>query len=141
MEVPYSADQLTALMGLSALHTLRLSADECKGTDGLNGLCQLTGLRKPQVSAPYDAPEEWLLQLTQFKQLTSLTYSIFAEFCGCRQTFRIEVSWTPISCNMHVCLRHAAVSETNRHICCTMQWVDQCMTLGPRRVSWMSAVL
>ena len=64
MEVPHSADQLTALLGLSALHTLRLSADECMGTDGLNGLCQLTGLRKLQVSAPYDAPEEWLLQLT-----------------------------------------------------------------------------
>lgn len=99
--MPYSAGQLTALLGLSALHTLRLSADECMGTDGLNGLCQLTGLRKLQVSAPYDAPEEWLLQLTQFKQLTSLTYS--GIFCGCRQTFRIEVSWTPISCNMHVC--------------------------------------
>jgi hypothetical protein len=90
MELPYSAEQLPALLGLSVLHTLRLSVDEMMGTDGLNGLCQLTGLRKLEVSAPYDAPEEWLLQLTQLRQLTSLTYR--GSFRGNMQTFKIEVS-------------------------------------------------
>jgi hypothetical protein len=84
----YSAELLGPLQGLSKLQSLHVQTDP--GTDGwepLELVCQLTGLRKLQADW---VPDWLLLQLTQLKQLTELTYS------GQRATgyFKAEVSWT-----------------------------------------------
>jgi hypothetical protein len=67
-----SAKMLPALHGLSGLHTLGLSAVQAH--ERLDGVYQLTGLRELVVRAP-DVAQGVLLQLTQLKQLTALTYS------------------------------------------------------------------
>ena len=86
----YSAELLGPLQGLSELQSLHVQTDP--GTDGwepLELVCQLTGLRKLQADW---VPDWLLLQLTQLKQLTELTYS------GQRATgyFKAEVSWTSL---------------------------------------------
>jgi hypothetical protein len=63
---------LTALQGLSGLHTLHLEAPE-GSTVGLEGVCQLTGLRKLEVVEPGDKTG-LLLQLTQLQLLTCLCH-------------------------------------------------------------------
>jgi hypothetical protein len=71
-DLKHSAKLLPALHGLSGLHTLGLSAVQAH--EQLDGVCQLTGLRELVVRAP-DVAQGLLLQLTQLKQLTALTYS------------------------------------------------------------------
>jgi hypothetical protein len=70
-QLQYIAERLTPLAGLSGLHTLRLHSYIRK--DGLEAVCQLTGLRELTLGAPGTA-EGLLLQLAQLKQLTRLDY-------------------------------------------------------------------
>ena len=96
--LPHEADLLPALQGLSGLHTLRLNAD------GVHGVCRLTGLRALSVHFPYFNRtgselfgKELLLELTQLRQLTALTY--IGAFCGRRRTICLTaaVSWAVMS--------------------------------------------
>ena len=70
----YTAELLAALTGLSGLHTLHLHL--CgPAEEGLQRVCQLEGLRELLVTTNDHFPDNkgLLLQLTQLKQLTSLT--------------------------------------------------------------------
>ena len=70
------ADHLAPLRGLSMLHTLRCgTAQFCTG-EGLEPVCQLTGLRELEVLCrdTRNIREGLLLQLTQLKQMTKLDY-------------------------------------------------------------------
>jgi hypothetical protein len=112
--LPYSAELLAPLQGLSGLHTLRLDDWQSAKAEGLQGLCQLTGLRELSVElhmqnltdvaqrvceASFDS-EDWrlLLKLTQLQQLTALELNEDYEG-GTRQgvTFIMEVS----KCHLH----------------------------------------
>jgi hypothetical protein len=70
--VQHSVQLLVALQGLSGLHTLHWG-DWVSAREGLEAVCQLTGLRQLSVSLPYDFEDWRVLQLTQLKQLTALT--------------------------------------------------------------------
>jgi hypothetical protein len=88
-----ATDVLAAVQELRKLHTLHLAVDATTAADRLHGVCQLTGLRDVGVVTPMNAPEELLLQLTQFRQLTSLTYN--GAFRGDRDTIRLAAK---VSC-------------------------------------------
>jgi hypothetical protein len=86
---------LPALRGLTGLHTLHLGA--IYAHEPLDGVCQLTRLRELSVSPPNKVDEGLLLQLTQLKQLTALTF--FGCWDGSRETVSLAcaVSCTPCS--------------------------------------------
>jgi hypothetical protein len=92
----WSTNLLVAMQGLRGLHTWYLNAD-C-----LHEVCQLTGLRELDVVASVDAQDEWLLQLTQLKQLTALTY--IGDLLGARGIVRLaaKVSWA-LTRNLFAC--------------------------------------
>lgn len=74
-----STELLAPLQGLSGLQELLWAADselDPTAAEGLAALCQLTGIRALDVRmyVPKTAEERLLLQLTQLKQLTKLTY-------------------------------------------------------------------
>jgi hypothetical protein len=78
MGLHFGNDVLAAIQELrkrDKLHTLHLAVDGTTAADSLHGVCQLTGLRDLGVVTPMNAHEGFLLQLTQFRQLTSLTYN------------------------------------------------------------------
>ena len=69
----YSAELLAPLTGLKGLQRLELiPVDE--STEGLEVVCQLTGLRQLHLTDPRE-DEGLLLQVTQLKQLTKLQYT------------------------------------------------------------------
>jgi hypothetical protein len=72
--LPYKAELLAPLRELSGLGALCLSVPTgaWEALEGLEALCQLTGLRYLDVMFPQIATEE-LLQLSQLQQLTALT--------------------------------------------------------------------
>jgi hypothetical protein len=80
----YSAKLLAPLAGLSVLTALRLAVDNtvyysptvccCWRCMGLGVACKLTGLRELVLRMPAGEAEGLVLQLTQLKQLTRLTY-------------------------------------------------------------------
>jgi hypothetical protein len=72
-DLQYSAERLAPLSGLSVLHTLRLATDDPTAADGMETVCQLTGLRELHLHAPCMV-EGLPLQLTQLQQLTQLHY-------------------------------------------------------------------
>ena len=72
----HSAELFSALQGLSGLHRLCLQPFDM--SVGLEGVCQLTGLRELEVNEGCRPTEGLLLQLTQLKQLTYLTYGCMA---------------------------------------------------------------
>jgi hypothetical protein len=74
-----STELLAPLQGLSGMQELLLAAEselDPTAAEGLAALCQLTGLRALDLRmfVPETAEERLLLQLTQLKQLTELTY-------------------------------------------------------------------
>jgi hypothetical protein len=75
-----SLELLGALKQLSGLHTLHLDYEEEEEEDGfdaaecMQAVCQLTGLRELSVVVPYGTGDGPLLQLTQLKRLTTLSY-------------------------------------------------------------------
>jgi hypothetical protein len=68
----YSVAQLSALTGLSSLQGLHVEAFGIP-PEGLEEVCQLTGLRKLQLGDP-SGDEGLLLRLSQLQQLTHLEY-------------------------------------------------------------------
>jgi hypothetical protein len=70
----YSRGMLASLQGLSSLTVLRVKPGD-GAADGLEGVCQLTGLQQLHVQEPPGAAEGLLLQLTQLRQLTYLRHS------------------------------------------------------------------
>jgi hypothetical protein len=95
--VQCNAELLAALQGLSELHTLGLTLADSTAVADVQRVCQLTGLRELNLQAAlgncWDRDTEgWLMQVTQLKQLTTLTYEgpIFGTFK--RATFSSEVS-------------------------------------------------
>jgi hypothetical protein len=72
-ELRVSTELLAPLQGLSGLHVLHLSDSGNLGQDW-SAVRQLTGLRELYLTAPHSA-EGLLLQLTQLKKLTSLTFT------------------------------------------------------------------
>jgi hypothetical protein len=72
MGLLFGQDFLAGLQGLRRLHTLHLCVDRIIAADRWHGVCQLTRLRELTVRTP--AQQELLLHLTQFRQLTALTY-------------------------------------------------------------------
>jgi hypothetical protein len=68
----YSSELLAPLTGLSSLQHLSVAPCD-ESTEGLEVVCQLTGLRQLEITDPSEA-KGLLLQLTQLRQLTSLTY-------------------------------------------------------------------
>jgi hypothetical protein len=72
MQLQCSAERLSSLTGLSKLHTLCLAAHT--RVEGVEAVCQLTGLRELILDSP-ESPQGLLLQLAQLKQLTHLYFS------------------------------------------------------------------
>jgi hypothetical protein len=77
-----SGQVLGPLQGLSGLHTLLLAApclewEALLVADGreFDAVCQLTGLRELELTAPDALQEELLMKLTQLQHLTRLTYT------------------------------------------------------------------
>ena len=68
-----TAQLLPHLQELSSLQTLllQLDASASSAAEGLQAVCQLTGLRQLHLAAP-KALETQLLPLTQLRQLTTL---------------------------------------------------------------------
>jgi hypothetical protein len=93
-----SAERLASLAGLSKLHTLYL-ADGTQ-VQGVESVCQLTGLRELTIDSP-KTPQGLLLQLAQLKQLTHLFFSttgtteLMGALWGLQtvENLRSEVSW------------------------------------------------
>jgi hypothetical protein len=71
--VPYSAELLASLQGLSGLRTLLLSHRQ-SAKMGFEAMCQLTGLRKLGVGVLGGTKGDLRLQMSRLKQLTALTY-------------------------------------------------------------------
>jgi hypothetical protein len=71
----YNAELLASLQELSELHTLSLTLDDHDHTaeNGVQAVCQLTGLRELRMDLPCFVDVTRLLQLTQLQQLTALT--------------------------------------------------------------------
>jgi hypothetical protein len=78
--MPCSTAQLAPLQRLTGLHTLAVGAGEADDLEGVQTLCQLTGLHELGVYVS-PAAEARLLQLTQLTRLTALT---FAQRGGCK---------------------------------------------------------
>jgi hypothetical protein len=90
----YSAERLAPLTGLTGLTRLDL-IPVAGSTEGLEVVCQLTGLRQLHLTDPR-GDEGLLLQLTQLKQLTKLQY--------CWETFvqvstQVQLSSQPTTIN------------------------------------------
>jgi hypothetical protein len=73
-----SAELLVALRGLSGLRTLHwgdvhAGMDADIAQEGLQLVCQLTGLRKLEINLPCEFDHGLVLQVAQLKQLTALT--------------------------------------------------------------------
>jgi hypothetical protein len=88
--MPCSTAQLAPLSRLTGLHTLFVGVGDTDGLEGVQALCQLTGLQELNlyVRGPTDAR---ILQLTHLKQLTYLTFYqgvVRTALCCCS-----EVSW------------------------------------------------
>jgi hypothetical protein len=85
-----TTELLAALQGLSRLHTLHLEPPE-GSTVGLEGLCQLTRLRKLKVVEAGDQTG-LLLQLTRLRQLTHLCHGYHPAEDVCTSHSYIKVS-------------------------------------------------
>jgi hypothetical protein len=70
--MPCSSAQLAPLQRLIGLHTLAMGAGEADEFEGVQGLCQLTGLQELEVPRAADAR---ILQLTQLQGLTALSFT------------------------------------------------------------------
>ena len=75
----YSALLLAPLTGLRGLQDLRLGQAPYGSSEGLEVVCQLTGLRRLELSDPSE--DGLLLQLTQLKGLTHLEYFRVGDQC------------------------------------------------------------
>lgn len=85
----YSRGLVSALQGLTGLHTLMLK--DVRGASGdLKSLSQLTGLRELKILNQVMGGNRLLLQLTKLQQLTSLHYQGRPNENKC---FRAQVGW------------------------------------------------
>jgi hypothetical protein len=93
----FSAGRLAPLTGLTALQTLHLGNRFVNGRSfgsegplqGLEVVCQLTGLRELEIRTPRNKEELLLLRLTGLQQLTRLTYAgAVDEFRQCIVIFK-----------------------------------------------------
>jgi hypothetical protein len=73
LRLQYSAEELTPLQRLSGLQTLCIGS--LGANEGVEAICQLTGLRVLELRAP-DVGDWLLLELTQLKQLTRLDFRL-----------------------------------------------------------------
>jgi hypothetical protein len=74
----YGSDVLAPLTGLSSLQKLNLFPNVNSSAEGLEVVCQLTGLKWLELEVPREAGEQ-LLQLTQLQQLRHLYYAGFVD--------------------------------------------------------------
>jgi hypothetical protein len=122
----HSAGLFSALQGLSGLH--RLCLQPWGSSVGLEGVCQLTGLLDLEVNEGCRPTEGLLLQLTQLKQLTYLTY-------GCTAPHRNV--WLSFPDYFHKvsyaegCLSHAHIIISHVHIFSGVWW--------PVMVTWLAS--
>lgn len=72
----HGVGQLAPLQGLSGLQTLSLAVDDHTAVEGVQAVCQLTGLRHLRMDLPRSADVHGLQlwQLMQLQQLTALTF-------------------------------------------------------------------
>jgi hypothetical protein len=110
----FSAGRLAPLTSLIALHALHLGNRFINGRafgsegalQGLEVVCQLTGLRELEIRTPRNKEEVLLLRLTGLQQLTRLTYAGGVdEFRQCIVTFK-QVSaadWALCCLAWHAC--------------------------------------
>jgi hypothetical protein len=80
--MPCSTAQLAALQRLTGLHTLAAGAGDGDDCEGVQALCQLTGLQELELTVASLA-EARLLQLTQLTQLTALSGAFGLETLYC----------------------------------------------------------
>ena len=88
----YTTEGLASLQGLSSLTFLELKPVD-GSSDGLDGVCQLTGLRRLSVQEPDSATEGFLLSLTQLRQLTYLSY--WGDFNDCYRSWKFMYKVCP----------------------------------------------
>ena len=87
----YSAELLAPLTGLAGLRHLHV----CPAGDSAEGLevvCQLTGLRQLEMRDPSEG-EGLLLQLTHLRQLTHLDYDGHVDGVKVEVALTCQVSW------------------------------------------------
>jgi hypothetical protein len=88
-ELQYSADHLAALTGLSDLHQLTLCPGD-RSPEGLEVVCQLTGLRRLYLR-DWEEPDGLLLLLTQLRQLTQLAFQGYVDRRFAFELFKVQV--------------------------------------------------
>jgi hypothetical protein len=129
----YSAELLAPLQGLGGLQKLHVQTEpDTDGWEPLELVCQLTGLRELQADW---VPDWLLLQLTQLKQLTALTYSgqansaragrrasgyfkaqvrmgLALAYCCCMAGLSVPMNaWVVVVLHVHVTCHHAALAK------------------------------
>ena len=130
----YSSQRLAGLPGLSSLQQLSLRPCN-RSAEGLEVVCQLTGLRELIVTDPTTA-EGLLLQLTQLRQLMRLLFSGTLNGVGWIKHYKVEV------CMLHSLACPISVTRAIVSSCYTMAPVlcvtMLCQVICDRPLPWLS---